>query len=330
MADLKIDEHMLPQDGSISHKQNNKNIDIRISVAPVIDGEKITLRMLNEYIKSFSFGELGIPENIQEEIKKSIKKPFGMILVAGPTGSGKTTSLYSMLTKINQPGVNIITIEDPVEYRLKGVNHIQVNPKIGLTFSKGLRSIVRQDPDIILVGEIRDFKTAQISVNAALTDHLMFSTFHANNSSVAITRLLDMNIESFAFASTADLIISQRLTRKICFNCRHSYEKKVSALKKDFPGAEKYFSGKKVTLYEGKGCPKCQNKGYEGRTGVFEMIKVTPEMQNLIMEKPSANQIKKLARKQGFESFFEDGIKKVEKGITTLEELYRVAPPEDN
>ncbi|MFO7807404.1 MAG: ATPase, T2SS/T4P/T4SS family [Candidatus Moraniibacteriota bacterium] len=327
MADLKIDEHMLPQDGAIRYKRGEKKTDLRISVTPVVNGEKIVLRVLNEYVKNLSFSELGMSERIQEQVRQAIKKPFGMILVAGPTGSGKTTSLYSMLIKINQPGVNVITIEDPVEYRIKGINHIQVNPKIGLTFAKGLRSIVRQDPDIILVGEIRDTKTAQISVNAALTGHLMLSTFHANNSAVAVTRLLNMEIESFAFASTAELVISQRLARKICVNCRHSYEKKASELKKDFPGSEKYFQGRKVTLYKGKGCPKCQGRGYEGRIGVFESIKITLEMQKLIMEKPSADRIWELARKQGAESFFEDGIKKIEQGMTTLEELYRVAPP---
>lgn len=329
MAGLRTDEHMLPQDGAIRFKKNEKRVDLRISVAPAISGEKIVVRILSEYVKDLSFAELGMSERIQDMVKRSIKKPFGMILIAGPTGSGKTTSLYSMLVKISQPGINIVTIEDPVEYRIEGVNHIQVNPKIELTFAKGLKTIVRQDPDIILVGEIRDVETARISVNAALTGHLLLSTFHANNSSVAITRLLDMDIEPFAFASTAELIISQRLARKICTNCRYSEEMSIKDLEKDFPKIEKYFTEKKASFYKGKGCEKCQNQGYVGRTGIFEAIEITPEIKKILMEKPSADEIWKVARSQGASSFFEDGVEKVKKGITTLEELYRISSPNE-
>jgi type IV pilus assembly protein PilB len=249
-----------------------------------------------------------------------------MILVTGPTGSGKTTTLYSLIKLLNTPDINITTIEDPVEYKIPGINQIQVNSRTDITFAKGLRSIARQDPDIILVGEVRDKETAEIAVNAALTGHLLLSTFHSNDAATAIPRLLDMGIEPFLMASTLELIIAQRLVRRICETCRTSYEEK-------FVGrnavARNYFSAG-VTLYKGKGCPACNGLGYRGRTAIFEFIAISREMKDLIMGRPSTEEIWSLARKGGSVSIFEDGVKKVESGVTSLEELLRVAEPLSN
>ena len=249
MAHLKIDEHFSHQDGGVRYKQNGNDIDLRVSIVPTINGEKIAIRILSEYVREFSFKELGLNENHQEIIKKSISKPFGMILVSGPTGSGKTTTLYFILKTLNQPEVNIMTIEDPVEYKIPGVNQIKVNPQVKLGFSEGLRSIIRQDPDIILLGEIRDGETAEIAVNAALVGHLLLSTFHANDASSTIPRFLSMNIEPFLLSSTLDLIISQRLVRKICQHCRYSHVVDIEEIKKIIPyDSEKYFDKKKYLL----------------------------------------------------------------------------------
>ena len=235
-----------------------------------------------------------------------------------------------MLKEVNRPEVNITTIEDPVEYRVTGVNQIQVNRQAELTFARGLRSIVRQDPDIILVGEIRDNETAEIAVNAALTGHLLFSTFHANDSSTTVPRLLDMGTEPFLMASTLDLVIAQRLVRKICDHCRFSEEVSLGGIEKTYPGISKYFPKEKLTLYKGKGCNVCAHTGYKGRMGIFEFLEVTPEMEELIMKKPSKKEIWDLARQQGSVSLFEDGVLKVLNGTTTIEELLRVAePPKD-
>jgi type II secretory ATPase GspE/PulE/Tfp pilus assembly ATPase PilB-like protein len=264
-------------------------------------------------------------------LREAADKPFGMILVVGPTGSGKTTTLYSLLKMLNTPDTNITTIEDPVEYKVQGLNQIQVNMITGLTFARGLRAIVRQDPDIILVGEIRDLETAEISVNAALTGHMLLSTFHANDAATAVPRLLDMGIEPFLLSSTMNLIIAQRLVRKICDHCKHSVVK--SAVDFDTPqlkGVAKYFNnGKNITLYEGKKCEACGFTGYKGRTSIYEVIKITPNLQELLVKRPSAQEIWTLARKEGSRSVFEDGVDKVKSGLTTVEELVRIAPPPD-
>jgi type II secretory ATPase GspE/PulE/Tfp pilus assembly ATPase PilB-like protein len=255
------------------------------------------------------------------------RKPFGMVLAVGPTGSGKSTTLYALLKTFNRNEVNLTTIEDPVEYKISGANQIQVNTQTDLTFAKGLRSIVRQDPDIILVGEIRDRETAEIAVNAALTGHLLFSTFHSNDAATGIPRLMDMGIEPFLLSSTLQLIAAQRLVRKVCENCRFSVPTTIIDLEKVLPDAKKYFSESKMTLYRGKGCKACGNKGYQGRTAIYEFIRNTPELQDLILKNPSSQEIWAVARKQGSKSLFEDGIEKVKKGVTTLEELLRVASP---
>lgn len=326
-ARMRIDEHFSAQDGAIRWSENDAAADIRVSVAPTLDGEKIEMRILSEYVKGFSLGDLGLSPEDQELILKAAQKPFGMILVAGPTGSGKTTTMYGVIKFLNKPEVNIVTIEDPVEYKISGVNHIQVNPQTNLTYAQGLKSIIRQDPDIILVGEIRDKETAEIAVNAALTGHLLLTTFHANDAAAAVSRLLDIGVEPFLLSSTVELIFAQRLVRKICPQCRYSFEEKTENLEKMDPRISRYFPEKSATLYKGKGCDFCQGISYKGRTAIFEFIRVSPEMQNLILKNPTSAQIWELAEKQGSRRMFEDGMKKVKAGITTLEELARVVEP---
>ncbi|KXK26624.1 MAG: putative type II secretion system protein E [candidate division WS6 bacterium OLB20] len=326
-AHMRIDEHSSAQDGSMRIKKGTKTIDMRVSVVPTLDGEKITIRILSEYVKRFSLSEIGLSEPDQDLLIEASKRPFGMILVTGPTGAGKTSTLYAVLRILNSPEVNVTTIEDPVEYKIKGVNHIQVNKETNLTFSKGLRSIVRQDPDVILVGEIRDQETAEIAVNAALTGHLLLSTFHANDAPTAIPRLRDMGIESFLLASTLELIVAQRLVRKICQTCRVSKNYKISDLEEKHPQIKGYFSEKEVRLYESKGCDACNYTGYTGRSAIFEFINMTREMKDLILNDPSTSEIWALATEQGAHSMFEDGMEKVIRGVTSISEVLRVAPP---
>lgn len=326
-AHMRIDEHFAAQDGAIRFTKEKGFIDMRISLIPILDGETIVIRLLSEYVKGFTFADLGISQKDQEVFLKAAKKPFGMILVTGPTGSGKSTTLYTLIKMLNQPSVNITTIEDPVEYKVLGINQIQVNVQTGLTFAKGLRSIIRQDPDIILVGEIRDLETSEIAVNAALTGHLLFSTFHANDAATAIPRLLDMGVEPFLMASSLELIIAQRLVRKICTQCRVSFAATPQDLEKIMPNAKSFFPESTFSLYKGKGCSSCNNTGYKGRTAIFEFIQIEGDMQELILSHPSTREIVDLARKSGFHSLFEDGLEKVRTGITTIEELLRVALP---
>lgn len=327
---LRIDEHYAAQDGSLHYEHKGIAVDMRTSIIPIVEGEKVVLRVLGSYVQGLTFNDLGLTQGNQELLREAADKPFGMILVVGPTGSGKTTTLYSLLKMLNTPDTNITTIEDPVEYKVQGLNQIQVNLVTGLTFARGLRAIVRQDPDIILVGEIRDLETAEISVNAALTGHMLLSTFHANDAATAVPRLLDMGIEPFLLSSTMNLIIAQRLVRKICDHCKHSVIKTPADF--DTPqlkGVAKYFPGKSLTLYEGKKCEACGFTGYKGRTSIYELIKITPNLQELLVKRPSAQEIWTLARKEGARSVFEDGVDKVKSGLTTIEELIRIAPPPD-
>ncbi len=328
---LRIDEHYATQDGSIRYqRENNRGVDLRVSIVPTVDGEKVVIRVLGEYVRGFKLSDLGFSPADEKLFRDSASKPFGMILVTGPTGAGKTTTLYALIRMLNQPKINITTIEDPVEYHLVGINQIQVNPATDLTFSKGLRSIIRQDPDIVLVGEIRDSETAEIAVNAALTGHLMLSTFHANDAATAIPRLLNMGVEPFLIASTLELIVAQRLVRKICLNCRRSVSYSIAELSQKFRSAKMFFDEKTVTLYEGKGCDVCNHTGFTGRTAIYELIKVTPELQNVILKNPASTEVWQMAREQGSRSLFEDGIEKVKSGVTTIVELLRVSePPED-
>ncbi|TSC92426.1 MAG: type IV pilus assembly protein PilB [Candidatus Berkelbacteria bacterium Licking1014_7] len=329
MARLRIDEHFSAQDGAFRYQKKNSDItlDMRLSIIPTLDGEKAVIRLLASYVSGFGLSGLGISARDRNLLEKAAAKPFGMILVSGPTGSGKSTTLYAILRMLNKPEVNITTIEDPVEYKITGVNQIQVNPRMNLTFSQGLRSIVRQDPDVILVGEIRDKETAEIAVNAALTGHLLLSTFHSNDAATALPRLLDMGVEPFLLASTLELIVAQRLVRKSCVKCRYSYNVGIEDIKKNFPDVEKLVQEKEIVLYRSKGCAVCSGSGFRGRTAIYEFINVTPEMEELILKNPSTKEVWELARKQHSHSLFEDGFEKVLNGTTTIEELLRVASP---
>jgi len=324
---IRLDEHFAAQDGSMQFVNDDVTIDLRTSVVPTVEGEKVVLRVLSSYVQGLTLSELGLSGAHQKLLEETAAKPFGMIMVVGPTGSGKTTTLYALLKVLNKSDVNITTIEDPVEYKMKGLNQIQVNTLTGLTFAKGLRSIVRQDPDTILVGEIRDMETAEIAVNAALTGHLLLSTFHANDAATSIPRLLDMGVEPFLLASTLELVIAQRLARRICSHCRVGSVEELTEVLKKREDLKEFFPDKKITLYEGKGCDACGHSGYKGRTAIYEFIPITPEIQDLILKNPSAQELWKVAHKQGAQMLFEDGVTKVKNGITTLEELLRVAEP---
>lgn len=328
LSKLRTDVSNIPQDGHFTFLIGNERIDVRVSTAPIEEGEKVVMRILSEKIRRFSLTELGLEENCLKILEKNIQKPWGMIVASGPTGCGKTTTLYAILEVLNKREVNIMTIEDPIEYDIQGINQIQVNPEIGLTFSQGLRAIMRQNPDIIMVGEIRDRETAKLAVDAAMTGHLVLSTFHATDAPTVLTRLLDFGIEPFLICSTMNLIIAQRLVRRICKSCIESYEmdfEKLSSLigerlAKKLPKTSK----NRVFLYRGKGCSLCQNTGYYGRIGIFEVLEIGEEIKRFIMEKADASKIRKEAKKLGFEDMFEDGIKKVEMGITTIDEILRV------
>ncbi len=324
---MRIDEHFSAQDGAIQRIVDNNHIDLRASLVPTVQGEKVVMRVLGAYVQGYSLADIGLNDEHRKMLETYAAKPFGMILTVGPTGSGKTTTLYSLIKMLNKPNVNITSIEDPVEYKIAGINQIQVREQTNMTFAKGLRSIVRQDPDIILVGEIRDEETAEISVNAALTGHLLLSTFHANDAATAIPRLADMGIEPFLLASTLEVIIAQRLVRRICTHCRYSLPT-IDALK-DVKGAANiahYFTGTD-TLYAGKGCNVCANTGYTGRLALFEFIEMTPEMQDLVAKSQTTRDIEALARKQGSLPMFEDGILKIKSGLTTMTEVMRVVQP---
>ncbi len=328
LANLRTDEHFAAQDGKFIVKPNKEQFDIRISIVPVTEGENIVMRLLAEKARRFSLEELGLSKEGLKKVKAAIRKPYGMILSTGPTGCGKTTTLYAILKILNKPEVNIATIEDPVEYDIQGVSQIQVNPQTDLTFSKGLRSIVRQDPDIIMVGEIRDEETADIAINSATTGHLVLSTMHANTAATNLVRLIEMGIEPFLVASSVNVIISQRLVRKICMKCRESYEVTKKDLQKS--GIPKNLienflrEGKKVRVYRGKGCKSCNGTGYTGRTGIFEVLEMEDNIKKLVMEKANSDQIQDKAIENGMVTMIEDGIKKVLRGQTTIEEIIRV------
>ena len=322
MAKLNIAEKRLPQDGRIELKIANQDIDVRVSTLPTAFGERVVLRLLDKSSILISLHDLGMPKERLEQFNREIRAANGIILVTGPTGSGKTTTLYAALTTINSTDVNIITVEDPIEYRISGIGQVQVNSKINLTFASGLRSIVRQDPDVILVGEIRDTETAEIAIQSALTGHLVFSTLHTNDSASAITRLRDMGIEPFLISSSVNAILAQRLVRIICKHCRKEYTPDEEELKKVGITLEQA-AGRKV--YRGVGCVKCHHTGYKGRNGIFELMILDKEMKNMILKTSDSNTIKKLAVDKGMVTLRQDGIKKIFEGVTTIEEVFRVA-----
>jgi len=326
MAKLNIAERRLPQDGRIMLRVKGKEIDFRVSSVPTIHGESMVLRILDKSSIVLDIERLGFLEDTIRGMREVINYPHGIVLVTGPTGSGKTTTLYCALQEINSPEKKIITVEDPVEYQLPGVNQIQVKPAIGLTFANSLRSIVRQDPDVILIGEIRDAETAEIAIHSALTGHLVLSTLHTNDAPSAVTRLLDMGMEDFLLSSTLIGILAQRLVRVACPFCQAPYSPDPSVLK------EMHLDGQNlegVQITEVKGCDKCSNTGYWGRSGIFEFLRVTDEIQRLILDKRDANVIKEAARKNGMRTLREDGWLKVKKGITTVSEVLRVTQEEE-
>jgi general secretion pathway protein E len=325
MAKMNIAERRLPQDGRIRLQLLGKDLDLRVSTIPTLYGESVVMRILDRSSLLLSLGELGFPDDVRLQFQRLIRKPHGMILVTGPTGSGKTTTLYTALSEINSPDKKIITIEDPVEYQLRGVNQIHVKPKIGLTFANGLRSIVRQDPDVIMVGEIRDAETADIAIHSALTGHLVFSTLHTNDAPGAITRLLDMGIENYLVSSVLVAVLAQRLVRVICPECREADELDVAAVRK--MGIKSEVDGA-LQVFRGKGCAACSFTGYHGRTGIYEFLVISEEIQRLILEKTDANLIRQKALALGMKTLWDDGWRKVEQGVTTLDDLLRVTKEE--
>jgi type IV pilus assembly protein PilB len=334
LSNLKIDEHRIPQDGRFQVKMDNQLVDIRVSIMPSVYGEKVVLRLLERGGNTIHFDQTGIRRQAKQDFLTGLSKTQGIILVTGPTGSGKTVTLASSLRLLNKPEVNIITLEDPVEIRIEGITQIQINADIGLTFANGLRSVLRQDPDIIMVGEIRDKETARLAVQASLTGHLVLATLHTNNASGAIPRLIDMGIEPFLLASTVNVVAAQRLTRKICEHCREEYvasEEQMDEIEKVLSDVPEFdFSellrqnNNKLILYKGKGCPKCGDSGYKGRIGVFEAFSVNEEILKLIADSAVSSDIESAAIEKGMITMIQDGYLKVLEGVTTIEEVLRV------
>jgi len=322
MATLNIAEKRLPQDGRIGIKLGDHSVDLRISTVPTVNGERLVMRILDKSSVLLGLEELGFYPDDLATMERLIKQEHGILLMTGPTGSGKTTSLYSMLSRINSPDKNILTIEDPIEYQLKGIGQIPVNTKVGLTFASGLRSIVRQDPDVILVGEIRDLETAEISIQAALTGHLVFSTLHTNDASSAVTRLIDMGIEPFLVTSSVNAIVAQRLVREICPACKQQYYPESESLID--VGLSREMLQKDGYLWRGAGCKECLWTGYKGRTGIYEILIMSDAIKSTILKTSDSNNIKRVALEEGLHSLREDGARKVEDGITTIEEVLRV------
>ncbi len=324
MSGLNIAEKRLPQDGGMRIKIGGKDVDVRVSIVPTAFGERIVLRLLYRESALLALDRIGFSGDTLRRFNDFIGRPHGIILVTGPTGSGKTTTLYASLSKINSPDKNIITIEDPIEYQLKGIGQIQVNPKINLTFAAGLRSVLRQDPDVILVGEIRDSETAEIAIQAALTGHLVFSTLHTNDAAGAVTRLQDMKIEPFLISSSVLGILAQRLVRVLCTECREPYQMPAVEMEE----LEIRSTGELPTVYRAKGCPVCFNTGYLGRSAIYELLELDDEVRQLIMKNADAATIKAHAVKKGMRTLRQDGADKVLNGITSVDEVVRVTQRE--
>lgn len=334
LSNLRTDEHHAAQDGKLTFrigtdlpKERQEKMDVRVSIVPTTHGEKVAMRLLSARVRKFSLKDMGFSEGDLKKIKAAYGKPYGMIIASGPTGSGKTTTMYAVLKILNKRDINITTIEDPVEYDMEEINQIQVNPKTGLTFARGLRSIVRQDPDIILVGEIRDSETAGIAVNSAMTGHLVLSTMHANDAATTLIRLLDMGVEPFLVASSVNVVIAQRLLRVLCQDCRKKKQVTASELRKNFPAEyiQEYLGkGAKVTVWEAQGCPVCQNTGYSDRIGIHEVLLVDDGIRQAIIERKAADTIQEMSVEKGMVTMLADGFLKVAEGITTIEEMLRV------
>lgn len=338
LSNLKLDEHRLPQDGRFKISTDQYRLSIRVSVLPVADGEKVVMRLLPETTQALTLEQLGFEAAPLAIVQREIKKPHGIIFVTGPTGSGKTTTLYSMIGILNKPGVNISTIEDPIEYHINQVNQSQVNPRIGFTFSVGLRALLRQDPNIIMVGEIRDTETADIAINAALTGHLVLSTLHTNDAATTLPRLSEMGVPTYLIGSTANVIIAQRLVRKICKECKIPAKLEKNSLKEletlfdlksvmDILNREKITSKKSIAeipFYRGQGCKKCGNEGYKGRLGIYEVMPVSKKIAELLNTHASAGSINATAVEEGMVTMVQDGFIKAIKGITTIDEIIRV------
>jgi type IV pilus assembly protein PilB len=346
LSNLKLDEHRTPQDGRFKIEKDDLKISFRVSTLPIFDGEKIVMRLLNESSKGLTLEQMGLTGRGLEIIHNHIKKPNGMILVTGPTGSGKTTTLYTIMDILNSPEVNISTVEDPVEYRMIRINQTQINPKVGLTFAAGLRSLLRQDPDIIMVGEIRDNETMEMAIHSAMTGHLVLSTLHTNSAAGTLPRLIDMGAEPFLLASTINVIVAQRLVRKLCPNCRKEYtlkDEELEDLKKNYDmdrigeiitrGAEGAKTKKEdadknkwknIKFYHSAGCDQCNKEGYKGRLGIFEVLEVDEEMKKMISQKAPDKEIEKKAQEKGMLLMVEDGFAKATAGLTSVEEILRV------
>lgn len=326
LSKLRIDEHLSAQDGKMKAKMEKEDMDIRVSIVPITNGEKAVLRLLSSHSRQFGLSDLGMEANDLAKVKNGFSKPYGMVLSTGPTGSGKTTTIYAILKILNTRDKNIATIEDPVEYEIEGINQIQVNPKTNLTFAEGLRSILRQDPDIMFVGEIRDDQTAGIAINSAMTGHMVLSTLHTNDAATALPRFIDMGIEPFLVASTVNVIIGQRLVRTICEKCRYSVIVKKEDLLKQLTSdlVKKHFQDKEeIRFYLGKGCDVCHQTGYLGRIGIFEVLEVSSSIKDLITGKANSDIILKKAVEEGMSTMMDDGLQKVVKGLTTVEEVLR-------
>jgi type IV pilus assembly protein PilB len=322
MADLNIAEKRVPQDGRISMKVGGRSLDLRLATLPTVYGEKVVIRILDKSNALLRLEDLGFLEEAYNRFATSFRKPYGAILVTGPTGSGKSTTMYSTLNILNEEAKNIITVEDPVEYRLAGVNQMQVNPKAGLTFASALRSILRADPDIVLIGEIRDKETATIAIEAALTGHLVLSSLHTNDAPSAISRLVEMDVETFLVASAIDAVVAQRLARKLCERCRVAYQPEQAELAA--AGFPEWLWPEIPQLFKAQGCPACSNTGYRGRIGLYEVMQMSEEIERLTVERASADAIRTVAVQQGMMTLRDDGLEKARMGITTLDEVARV------
>jgi len=322
MAKLNIAERRLPQDGRIMLRVQGKELDLRVSTVPTVYGESVVMRILDRENVILDFESLGFGERELRRFLEVLHMPNGIILVTGPTGSGKTTTLYTALSQINQPEVKIITVEDPVEYQLEGINQIQVKPSIGLNFANALRSIVRQDPDVIMIGEMRDLETAKIAIQSALTGHLVLSTLHTNDAAGGVTRMLDMGVEDYLLSSTVNGILAQRLVRRLCPDCREPYEALPEMVRE--MRLDRFTDGDTVTLYKPVGCESCGGTGYKGRAAILELLIMSDPIRRLVMRRAESGDIFEAAQKDGMTSMYDDGLAKSVAGITTVEEVLRV------